>query len=171
MWSLSLVLSECSLSGRGHGHVNNFCIVDLENFATASCLYTGDIHKSSVVGLSMTPEIMRATRSRRARVHTFITHCLQLNLQLHTIDLVRTCRISSFCTVVWQLARFQLTWRIARSLGDSWASCIDCIWHALCFSQFLYWLLFRMGGSVAEWLVCWIQAQMGPGSNRSCDVR
>ena len=35
-----------------------------------------------------------------------ITHCLRLNLQLHTIDLVRTCRISSFCTVAWQLARF-----------------------------------------------------------------
>jgi len=53
----------------------------------------------------------------------FIIHCLQLNLQLHTIDLVRTCHISSFCTVAWQLARFQLTRRIARSLGDSGASC------------------------------------------------
>ena len=52
-----------------------------------------------------------------------ITHCLRLNRQLHTINLVRTCRISSFCTVAWQLARFQLTRRIARSLGDSWASC------------------------------------------------
>jgi len=52
-----------------------------------------------------------------------ITHCLRLNLQLHTIDLVRTCCINSFCTVAWQLARFQLTRRIARSLGDSWASC------------------------------------------------
>ena len=53
-----------------------------------------------------------------------ITHCLRLNLQLHTIDLVRTCRISSFCTVAWQgLARFQLTRHISRSLGDSWASC------------------------------------------------
>ena len=36
MRSLSLVMSEYSLSGRGHGHVNNFYIVDLENFATAS---------------------------------------------------------------------------------------------------------------------------------------
>ena len=52
-----------------------------------------------------------------------IMHCLRLNLQLHTIDLVRTCRISSFCTVAWQLARFPLTRRIARALGDSWASC------------------------------------------------
>ena len=71
-------------------------------------------------------ETMRATR--RVMVEctqhgdhrpTFITHWLQLNLQLHTIDLVRTCRISSFCTVAWQLARFKLTRRIARSLGDS----------------------------------------------------
>jgi len=122
MWSLSHVVSECSLSGRGQGHVSNFYIVDLEN-STASCRYTGDIHKSSVVGLFMTPETMRATRSRRDWVHTFITYWLQLNLQLHTIDLVRTCRIRSFCTVAWQLARFQLTRRIARSLGDSWASC------------------------------------------------
>jgi len=66
-------------------------------------------------------------RSRLGRVMVecslSITHCLRLNLQLHTIDLVRTCRISSFCTVSWQLARFQLTRRIARSLGDSWACC------------------------------------------------
>ena len=47
----------------------------------------------------------------------------RLNLQLHTIDLVRTCCISSFCTAAWQLARFQLTRCIARSLGNSWASC------------------------------------------------
>ena len=34
MQSLSLVMSECFVSGRGHGHVSNFYIVDLENFAT-----------------------------------------------------------------------------------------------------------------------------------------
>ena len=60
MWSLSLVVSECSLNGRGQGHVSNFYIVDLENFATASRRYTGDIHNSSVVGLFMTPETMGA---------------------------------------------------------------------------------------------------------------
>jgi len=54
MWSLSLVMSEFSLSGHGQGHVNNFFIVDLENFATASHRYAGDIHNSSVVGLFMT---------------------------------------------------------------------------------------------------------------------
>ena len=37
----------------------------------------------------------------------------------------RTCRrpTSSLCTIAWQPARFQLTRRIARSLGDSWAFC------------------------------------------------
>jgi len=52
MRSLSLVMSEC---GRGQCHVNNFYIVDLENFATASRRYTGAIHNSTVVGLFMTP--------------------------------------------------------------------------------------------------------------------
>jgi len=55
MRSLSLVMSECSLSGRGQGHVSNFYTVDLENFATASRRYKDDIHSSSVVGLCMTP--------------------------------------------------------------------------------------------------------------------
>jgi len=55
MRSLSLVMSECPLSGRDQGHVSNFYIVDLENFATASRRSTGDIHNSTVVGLFMTP--------------------------------------------------------------------------------------------------------------------
>ena len=55
MRSLSLVISECSVSGRGHGYVSNFYVVDLENLATASRRYTGDIHNSTVVGLFMTP--------------------------------------------------------------------------------------------------------------------
>jgi len=55
MCSLSIVMSECSPSGRGQGHVSNVYIVDLENFAPASRRYTGDIHNSSVVGLFITP--------------------------------------------------------------------------------------------------------------------
>ena len=49
------MMSEYSLTGRGQGHVSNFYLVDLENFATASGLYIGDIHNSTVVGLFMTP--------------------------------------------------------------------------------------------------------------------
>jgi len=55
MRSRSLVMGECSLSGRGQGHMSNFYIVNFENFATASRRYTGDIHNTSVVGLFMTP--------------------------------------------------------------------------------------------------------------------
>ena len=40
--------------------MTKFYIVDLENFATASRPYTGDIHSSTVVGLFMTPETMTA---------------------------------------------------------------------------------------------------------------
>ena len=84
MRSLSLVMSEYSLSGRGQGHVSNFYIVDFKNFATASRRYTGDIHNSIVVGL-------------------FMTRCLQLNFQLHTIGLVRTCRtVSALLRGNWQ---------------------------------------------------------------------
>ena len=46
---------EYFLNGRGQGYVSNFYTVDLENFATASRRYTGDIHNSTVIGLSMTP--------------------------------------------------------------------------------------------------------------------
>ena len=53
MRSLSVVMSECFLSGRGH--VSNFYTVDVQNFATASRRYTGDIHSSTVVDLFMTP--------------------------------------------------------------------------------------------------------------------
>ena len=31
-------------------------------------------------------------------------------------------------------------------------------------------LVTTIGGSVAEWLACWIQTQKGPGSNRSRDA-
>ena len=122
-------MSECSLSGRGQGHVSNFYIVDLENFATASRRYIGDIVIYTTRPSSVCLWYLRQWESTghvMFECTLSITHCLRLNLQLHTIDLVRTCCISSFCTVVWQLAKFQLTWRIVQSLGDSWASCCLC---------------------------------------------
>jgi len=62
-------MSECFLSGRGQGYVSNFYIVDLENFATASSRYTGDIHNATVVGLFMTP-----TRQRK-RLYRVMVEC------------------------------------------------------------------------------------------------
>jgi len=70
-----------------------------------------------------TNRTMEATRSHQGWVHMFITHRPNITLQLYNFDLFRTCRTSSFCTVAWHLASFQLTRRNARSLGDSWSSC------------------------------------------------
>jgi len=75
MRSLSLVMSECSLSGRDQGHVSNFYIANLENFATASRRYTGDIQNSTVVGLFRTPT------GQRKRLDHVMVECTCL---LHT---------------------------------------------------------------------------------------
>jgi len=175
-------MSECSLSGRRQGHVNNFYIVDLENFATASRRYTvlptmscfadwskcchvtliiiewsthhgrpciirwNDTRSPCIISSNDTSrplhvrsrfvydtyKTMEATRSRHGWVHMFIINRPTVTLQLHNFDFFRTCRTSSFCIVAWQLARFPLTRRIARSLGDSWASCnvYSDIWDA-----------------------------------------
>ena len=69
MRSLSLMMNECQ------GHVSNFCIVDLKNFATASRLYTGDIHKATVVGLFMT-RIDNESDSVASRWSAHIYHTL-----------------------------------------------------------------------------------------------
>jgi len=75
MRSLSLVMSECSLSWRGQGHMSKFYIVDLENFATASHRYTGDIH-NSVCGRFVydTYKTIEATRLCHGWVNMFIAH-------------------------------------------------------------------------------------------------
>ena len=98
MRSLSLVMSEWSLSGRCQGHTSNFYIVDFKNFATAS-LYTGDVHNSTVVSL-----FMKATGMHHGWVHMFITHRPTLTLQLHNFDLFRTCRtrVSALLHGNWQ---------------------------------------------------------------------
>ena len=45
----------------------------------------------------------------------------------------------------------------------------DEMWHAK-YALFTTGTACIVGGSIAEWLVCWTQAQKGPGSNRSCDA-
>ena len=90
-----------------------------------------------------TCKTMKATRTRHGWVHMFITHWPTLTLQLHNFDLFRTCRTSSFCTFAWQLARFHLTRRIARSLGNSWASCSNLYWGPF-FSDTVYFLITSM---------------------------
>ena len=62
---LSVVMSECSLSGRGQSHVSSFYIVDLKHFATASRWYTGDIHNS--VRSRFVYDIYRTVEATRSR--------------------------------------------------------------------------------------------------------
>ena len=66
MRSLSLVMSECSLSGRGQGHVSNFYIVDLENFAKQvvgrQVIYSTELDRRRFV--YDTYKTMKATRRR-----------------------------------------------------------------------------------------------------------
>jgi len=102
---------------------------------------------------------MEATRSRHGWVHMFISNC-NCNFQPYNFDLFRTGRTSSFCTVAWQLARFHLTRRIARSVGDSWASCVIsgvAVWTESA----------RRPGSLWQYIVrcvlCWLCVERGGG--------
>ena len=140
MRSLSLVMSECSLTGRGQGHLSNFYIVDLENFATASRQYTGDIHNSTVVGLFMTP-LRQRKRMHHGWVHMFITHRPTLTLQLHNFDLFRTCRT-----------------RVSALLRGNWQ---DFNWHeALCGSSAIAELLVFIKNNI-HCLLSWSLSLVG----------
>jgi len=85
MRSLCLVMSECSLS-------EQFLHRGLRKFGHSKSpvdrWYTQLDRRRFVYD---TYNTMKATRTRHGWVHMFITHCLQLNLQLHNFDLFRTC--------------------------------------------------------------------------------
>ena len=65
MRSFSLVMSECFLSGRGQGHVSNFYIVGLENFAAASRRCTGEYPQLDY--RRFVYDTYRATKATRSR--------------------------------------------------------------------------------------------------------
>ena len=60
-------MSECFLSGRGHGHVSNFYIVDLESITTASRRYTGDIHIPQLDRRRFVYDTYMTTKATRSR--------------------------------------------------------------------------------------------------------
>ena len=76
------------------------------------------------------PSLKSGPGSRHGWVHMLTTQQPSVTLNLHNFDMLY---VQGLCTVAWQLARFQLTWRIARSLGDSWASCFN--WATVVFSK------------------------------------
>ena len=92
-----------------------------------------------------TYKTMKATRTRHGWVHMFTTH----RPSGPTLTL-RFVQDLSYYTVAWQLAKFQLTRRIARSLGDSWASCL--IKFPVIYHQFpvCCWVMSIM--SYADWV-------------------
>ena len=120
----SLAMSECSLSRRGWIESREqFLNCGLRKFRhSKSSVYKWYTQLDRRRFVYDSYKTMKATRMRHGWVHMFITHRPTLTLQLHNFHLFRTCRTSSFYTVAWQLARFQLTRRIVRSLRDSWAS-------------------------------------------------
>jgi len=74
-------MSECSLSGRGQGHVSNFYIVDFKKFRHIKSSVIGDIHNSVRSRFVYdTYRTVEATRSRHGWVHMFITHCPTVTL-------------------------------------------------------------------------------------------
>ena len=93
MWSLSLVMSECSLSGAWSGSREQFLHCGLREFrhskSSVDKWYTKLNRRRFVYDSYMT---MKATRTRHSWVHMFATHWPTLTLQLHNFDLFSTCR-------------------------------------------------------------------------------
>jgi len=122
MWSISLVMTDCPLSGHGQGHVSNFYILDLENFATAGCQCIGVINKlvdGQLVHCTYDGEHVMAECINLLYMST-------VTLWLHYFALLWTCRKSCSYTVMQQLARFWLTHCITRSICGSRVSCLSC---------------------------------------------
>ena len=72
MRSLSLLMSECSLSGRGHGHVSNFYTVDFKNFATPSRRYTRDIHITQLDRRRFVYDAYKTMKGTRSRHGAYV---------------------------------------------------------------------------------------------------
>ena len=78
-------------------------------------------------------------------------HTANCNPRLRNFDFFRTCRTISFCTVAWQSVRFHLTRRIARSLGDSWASCKPGVKEWMCDGWSGVWMEAELERLVRGW--------------------
>ena len=133
MWSLSFLMSECMFATWAwSGSREQFLHCGLKKISPQQVVGIGYrwyplLARGRFLYDAYEAMTMKATRSRHGWVHMFITHRPTVTLQLHNFDFFRTCRTSSFCTVALQLARFQLTRRIARSLGDSWSSSLSIV--------------------------------------------
>jgi len=106
-------MTDCPLSGHCQGHVSNFYILVLENFATASRRCTG------VINELLDGQLVDYTYDSRVhcgRMHKFIISWSTVTFSFHYFDLFWTCTSCSY-TTMQQLARF------LRSVCGSRASC------------------------------------------------
>ena len=133
MWSLSLVMSECSLSGNGQGHVSNFYIVVICGFRKF-CNSKSSVYRwypQLVRGWFVydTYRTIEATRSHHGWMHMFITHRPTVTLQLHNFNLFRTCHTSSFALLrgSWQ----DFNWHDASRSPSAIAELLVPFWYWL----------------------------------------
>ena len=111
----------------------------------------------------------------RQNVNQVVRRCF---FQLRTIKQPR-CHHSAAWSAVWRsqchlLAASHASHRRGMLLQLSHVRWSLCTVRVLCIIS-LFTCLYCLnsiyeGGSVAEWLACWTQAQKGPGSNRSRDA-
>ena len=151
----SLVMSECSLNGRGQGHVSNFYIVDLQNFAKSSVdrWYTQLDRRRFVFD---TYKTMKATRTPHGWVHMFTTHRPTLIPQLHDFDLFRTCR-TALLRGNWQ----DFNWHDASRGPSVIAKLLVLLFDFNCTSTFA--VCFTLN----EWMDGWMNTQDAAESNDS----
>ena len=114
-----------------HAHTNAAC-----SAAISMPSSTPSLSLSSLLGslsFSLTPHMhLTILISARwsATTFSFLTGQVSLPCNMLHVDfrqiagyISKTVKDRQIVSIAWQLARFQLTRRIARSLGDSWASC------------------------------------------------
>ena len=102
MWSISLVMTDCPPSGRGQGHVSNFYILDLENFASASHRRLSAINK-----LIIGQHVDYAYGVERVVAEcTSLVDCNPLTPLLRfVLDLYKLLRLQCFDAVGWAAGR------------------------------------------------------------------
>jgi len=126
IWSISLVIIDCPISGYNQGHASIFYILDLANVATASLRCIGVVNKArqrSACGLHLYDG-----QARHGWLHKFIIRWSTVTPKLCYFNLFWTCRTSCSYTVMQQLAWFfsDTLRRAIFTFCGSRASCYAC---------------------------------------------
>ena len=115
IWCIKLVMTDCPPSGHGQGHVSNFYILDLENFATAILQCIGVINKL------VNSQLVDYTYDGRTRwwMHKFVMCSSTVTLLFRFFSGFVVKVVPIMLCSSWQ----DFDWHIARSICNSRASC------------------------------------------------